>query len=304
MTGAGPLLRGLPAARPLAPAVVVARHHAALLEPGRQREGALCHPGGVRPGGRRHGGQRRPHRHGRTRPGAQHRRRPGRLAGDGLRRHRDRADEHVPGRSAHPGRGGVRPRRAGASRRRRPARDDHGRPCCSRAGRQRPASAPAWPSAWSRCPWPSPTRSRSGSAWPLCGLVFTGVALRGRPAHLDHAGDVRRDRHGDRASPTCCARSVTSGAIVLTLAVADRLVPAHVRLLRPALVAVRCCSSPPRPADRGGVRRCSPGATTAPASWLRAPGPAHAPRGAVVDPRAGLAAPARLGRSAGPSGCS
>ena len=114
---------------------------------------------------RDHAVQHRVHRHGRPGPRPQHHRRPGDLAGHRVRRRGRRADEHVPGRPPHPGRGGERPRRAAARRRRRAARPDDGRRR-GRAAGQRPARPPGGAQPDLLPPRGGRTPSPSGSGSP------------------------------------------------------------------------------------------------------------------------------------------
>ena len=232
----------------------------------------------------------------------EHDRRRGRLAGLGVRRDRRRPDEHVPGRPAHPRRGGDRPRRAGPRRRGRPAR-----PAGRRAARRRwsptscsaGSSRPAWSATASRSPGRSPRpRGRAG-----------------------RAGLRRASRWSPRSSPrTTRAMYGVAGAVIggvvraarrrrrrqrrAVVAVADRLGAAMHAFSGdrwwPALLLGRGRRG------RSSARRCvlfdrrDFGAGVVAAR----PGPAHGgPRPAGLA-RAGLAAAARQRWSAGRSGCS
>ncbi len=96
-------------------------------------------------------------------PCAQHARRSGRVAGCRLRRDRRSADEHVPGRPAHPRRGGERARRARAGRGDRPARP---------AGGDRAARRHRQRSAWRVLV----AGSLIGYGLPVAGSVALGLA--------------------------------------------------------------------------------------------------------------------------------
>ena len=127
LTGTGHPAAHVRPAGPVDGPVVHPRGDRPLLVAGGERRRPLHDAGGVRPGRRQHGGQRGLHRD--DRPGArpEHDRRPGDLAVDRVRRDPDRADGDVPGRPAHPRRGGVRPRRAAPlGRGRPPGSDDRG----------------------------------------------------------------------------------------------------------------------------------------------------------------------------------
>ena len=230
-------------------------------------------------GGRHHGGQCRPDRDGRAGPGAQHRRWPGRLAGHRLRGDRRRADVRCSSSVRHT-------RAEEESGRdellRAAAIDRHARPrpppCSSRSSptswsgscvalslvsvpagrgrlgraRRRPGRCAAWSSPASRC-WPrsSPPATRA-----------------------TYAADRHRDRGGLRPARDRGRRRARAD-----VALADRLVPAHVRLLRAALVAARPAG--PGRGRRGSPPRCapSPDATTASGVLAARPGPARAGRG-------------------------
>ena len=207
----------------------------------------------------------------------------------GVRRDLRRPHVDVPGRAAHACRGGVRAGRDAAR------------------GRRRPSAPPRPPRCW----------------WPLVANLLAGAlvarqpgdlpagcrrlrrpgrrarrgraGLRGRrpsrrPAHHEPASGVRRHRRSDRRRLRA-ARDRRRRVARADLAVADRLVPGHARLLRAAVVAAGAArrARQPRPGrSRRGRSAC---ATTARACWPRAPVRRGRP-------------PPSARRSASPGGCS
>ena len=180
-------------------------------------------------------------------------------------------------------------------------RADDGRPGHGPARQPRPRR-PGRRSAW------SPTRSRSRTPSALgVGLTLVRLGLhRHRPgrraAHLQHPLDVRPRRrlHRPHLRAAGGRRRRQPRA---HLAVADRVVPGHARVLRAALVAG---AAPPRRRPRRPRRRRTPSsgaATSAPACSPPArdpPGPAGACAAGSGWPGASSAARSSAGRS----GCS
>ena len=261
----------LPAARPLDAAVWAVGITILYWSPGGQREGALRHPGRVRPGSRRHGGQRRASI-AMTGPARALNTVGGQVTWQatafgaitiGLMsmflvvRH-TRAEEESGRdellRSAAVG-------RARDHRRDRPRRGRRQRPR-RHAGRAEPG----------RLPLAAADSLALGVGLAAVGLVFAGVALLA--AQLTRArGGVRPDRRGHRRRLRAARHRRRRGTRA-DLAVPDRVVPGHARLLRAAVVAPRAAGPRARPAvDRRGGLDASAGATTAPACWPPGPGP-------------------------------
>ena len=198
----------LRAAGPVDGPVVHPRGHPPLLVPGGERRRPLHDPGRVRPSRSEHGGQRRVHRDDRAGPGAEHHRGPGHLAGGGVRVDPGGTHDDVPRRPAHPGRGGVGPRRAAPVRRgRSPGPDDRRTGPGNRRQRRGRRGGDRQPGAYGL---PTAGAVALGLGLWLCGVTFGSIALRRRPAHLFARGPCTASPAQRSGSPTACARSATS----------------------------------------------------------------------------------------------
>ena len=167
--------------------------------------------------------------------------RPGGRPGDARRADRvrdrrvhvrpDRVDEHLPRRPAHPSRGGERPDRAGARRRRRAQRAAHGH--AARRRRSPMSRSACWSPLWHG---PAPGCAIEGSLAFGCGAgVGRSVLRRGdgrdRPGHRAHPARATGSPQRCSARRTCCAPPATRqrGAVVV---LADRVGSGGPRLRR------------------------------------------------------------------------